>query len=142
MAYAKSFILGNLCRDPELRVTPGGKAVCNFTIAVNRKSGTGENAKEEVSFFDCTAFERSADNISKFFAKGSPIFVEARPVQENWEDKTTKAKRSKIAFIVNEWQFAGQSKAQQGDQPSAPRIQAPAPQHAKPQENLDEDVPF
>lgn len=145
MAYAKAMILGNLTRDPELRASASsGKSVCNFTIAVNRKSGAGENAKEEVSFFDCKAFDKTADNISKFFSKGKPIFVEARPVQESWEDKETKAKRTKIAFIVNEFQFAGgdrseggQAQPQRQQQPSHASRPAPAQQ-----ENLDEDVPF
>lgn len=141
MAYAKAMILGNLTRDPEVRVAASsGKSICNFTIAVNRKIGSGENAREEVSFFDCKAFEKTADNISKFFSKGKPIFIEARPVQESWEDKETKAKRTKIVFVVSEFQFAGGDKSEQRQAPaSTQQSSRPAPAQ---QENLDEDVPF
>ena len=120
MAYSKAIILGNLTRDPELRVTPSGTAVANFTIAVNRKFKAGAEDKEEVAFLDCKAFTKTAENIAKFFTKGKPIFVDARIGQDKWTDKNTQQERTKIVFIVENFQFAG------GDKPEQSQQQRPA----------------
>lgn len=146
MSYARTFILGNLCRDPEVRVTPKGTAICTFSVAVSKKfKDDSGGEREETSFFDIEAWGKTGENISRFFTKGKPIFIDCRPKQDSWEDKQTQQKRSKIKFVVNEWQFAGGDKGESQGQQSRPST--PNPQHAKPaqhsgNEGLDEDVPF
>lgn len=132
---------GNLARDPELRYTPGGTAVVDFGIGVNRKWKTESGElKEEVSFFDCTAFGRTAENINEYFQKGSPILLEARLKQETWEDKTDGRKRSKVKLIVEKFHFVGSAKGE-GKVERPPRKSRPAASETPPDDDGD-DVPF
>lgn len=144
MSYAKTFFLANLTRDPELRVTPKGTATCSFGIAVNRKfKDEAGGEREEVSYFDCEAWGKTAENIAKFFTRGRPIFLECRPKLDQWEDKNTKEKRSKVKFVVEQWQFAGGDRSEGGQrQQQAPRNSPSGRPTPAAQENLDEDVPF
>lgn len=101
-SFNKVLLMGNLTRDPELKYTPKGSAVCQFGMAVNRKwkDQAGE-LKEEVTFVDCTAWSATAEAISKYLRKGSPIFVEGRLAQETWDDKTTGQKRRRRASSLS-----------------------------------------
>jgi single-strand DNA-binding protein len=140
MNYNRCVFAGNLTRDPELRNTPQGTPVCQFSIATNRKwtAESGEK-KEEVTFLDCEAWGKSAENVAQYFKKGKPIFVQARAKTESWEDKTTKQKRSKIKFVVESWQFCG------GDKDATPRASTPsasAPEKESDGGGDDGDVPF
>ena len=151
----KVMLIGNLTRDPELRVTPKGTAICTFSLAVNRKFRDESGAdREEVTYVDIEAWGKSGENISKYCTKGRPLFVEGRLRLDQWEDKNTKEKRSRMKVVCENFQFlgGGRSEGNQGGEggegryagppraSSAPRPAAPAP--APQQENLDEDVPF
>ena len=156
-SFNKVILMGNLTRDPEMRVTPTGLSICKFTVAVNRKfkMQSGEE-REEVAFIDVDTFGKQAETISKFFTKGKPILVEGRLKQDKWEDKNTKEKRSRMKVVLENFQFLGGGRgeggapgAEGGEAPRsyAPRAStggAPAPRQSAPapQENLDEDVPF
>jgi len=101
---------GNLTRDPELRFTPKGLAVADFGVAVNRKWKTDSGElKEEVSFIDCSAFGRTAENIVQYFRKGGSIIIEGRLKQETWEDRQDGRKRSKLKVFVSIFHFAGEA---------------------------------
>ncbi len=80
------FISGNLTHDPELRYTPSGQAVTNFSIANNRRyrNQSGE-WKEETSFIRIVAWARQAEVCSEYLKKGSPILVEGRLIQRSWQ---------------------------------------------------------
>ena len=147
MNFNKCFIGGNLTRDVELRYTPKGTAVASVSLAVNRKwkSETGE-AKEEVTFVECTAFGRTAETMGQYLKKGRPVFVEGRLKLDVWDDKQTGAKRQKLHVVVETFQFVG-SKADGDSQSRSPHDQtagqragAEAPQ-PDPQGNED-DAPF
>jgi single-strand DNA-binding protein len=134
-------IIGNLTRDPELRVTPKGTAICTFSLAVNRKwKDEGQQEREEVTYIDCEAWAKSGETISKYCTKGRPLYVQGRLRLDQWEDKTTKEKRSRMKVIVEQFQFLGSGR--EGD--TQQREAAPPAQQAKsaPREDLDEDVPF
>ncbi len=123
-------LAGNLVRDPEQRFLQSGTAVCNFGIAVNRRwrNDAGEQM-EEVSFFDCVAFGKTAENIAQYFKKGNSIFVEGRLKQESWDDKQTGAKRYAVKVIVATFQFTGAKTGGErapGGQEGAPRTRQPA----------------
>lgn len=152
----KVMLIGNLTRDPELRVTPKGTAICQFSLAVNRKFRDEAGAdREEVTYVDIEAWGKSGENIAKYCTKGRPLFVEGRLRLDQWEDKTTKEKRSRMKVVCDNFQFLGTGRAE-GGAPGAegsgggeqPRYNSPAPRAGgKPaapaaQENLDEDVPF
>jgi single-strand DNA-binding protein len=104
----KVFLMGNLTRDPELRYTPGGTAVASFGLAVNRKyrSQSGED-REDTLFVDVTAFARQAEIIGEYMSKGRPIFIEGRLHLDQWEDKQSGSKRSKLSVTIENFQFIG-----------------------------------
>jgi len=104
--FNRTYLIGNLVKDPEVKDIGGGKQVANFTIAVNRK-WTGPNGEEgkEVSYLDCAAFGKKAEIIGKYLSKGRRVFVEGRLKQEKWEDKETKKMQSKIRVIVDSFNF-------------------------------------
>src|SRR3990172_8418221 len=97
----KVFLLGNLTRDPELRFTPSGASVCEFSIAVNREWGgkDGGEKKKEVGFFDCVAWARTAEVVAQYLKKGSPAMVEGRLTQDRWQDPQGQS-RSKVKITV------------------------------------------
>ena len=123
-SFNKVVLLGHLTRDCELRYTPKGTAVARFTLAVNRTWTTesGEK-KDEVSFIDCDSFGRQAEVLAQYTKKGHSLLVEGRLKQDNWEDKNTREKRSKLKVVVESFTFT-QGKSD-GDT-AAPRAQRPA----------------
>jgi single-strand DNA-binding protein len=151
----KVLLMGNLTRDPELRVTPKGTPICQFSLAINRqfKMESGES-REEVIFVDIEAWGKQGETIAKYMTKGRPLYVEGRLRLDQWEDKNTKEKRSRMKVVLEQFQFLGDSRgsgaggspASDIDQTATPERHAPPPRPgaSKPaaQENLDEDVPF
>lgn len=91
-------IAGNVVRDPELKFTPSGTALCNFGVAVN--GGTKENPT--TSFFDITCWQQLAENVAESIPKGARVVVYGRLDQQSWEDKETNEKRSKIQITADE----------------------------------------
>src|SRR3954471_5832224 len=153
----KVMLMGNLTRDPELRVTPKGTPICQFSLAINRqfKMESGES-REEVTYVDIEAWGKQGETIAKYCTKGRPLYVEGRLRLDQWEDKNTKEKRSRMKIVLEGFQFLGDGRGGgAGGAPGAPaaeespsgsfeRNSPPARGAAKPaaQENLDEDVPF
>jgi single-strand DNA-binding protein len=108
----RTILKGNLTREVELRYTPKGTAVGEFSIAVNRKwkdQQTNE-MKEEVVFLECQAWSRQAEVIAQHFTKGSPILVEGRLAQNKWLDKETGKQRSKTLVVVEQFEFCGDAR--------------------------------
>lgn len=155
----KVLLMGNLTRDPELRVTPKGTPICQFSLAINRqfKMESGES-REEVIYVDVEAWGKQGETIAKYCTKGRPLYVEGRLRLDQWEDKNTKEKRSRMKVVLEQFQFLGDGRGAGGGAPGAPagefdQTGGPSPERhsppprsagAKPasQENLDEDVPF
>ncbi len=143
----KVMLMGNLTRDPELRVPPKGTPICQFSLAINRefKLESGEK-RDEVVYVDIEAWGKQGETIAKYVTKGKPLFVEGRLKLEQWDDKVTKEKRSRMKVVLEQFQFlGGRDNAGGGEQQSTPEQHAPPPApRPRPasQENLDEDVPF
>lgn len=157
----KVLLMGNLTRDPELRVTPKGTSICQFSLAINRqfKMESGES-REEVTYVDVEAWGKQGETIAKYCTKGRPLYVEGRLRLDQWEDKNTKEKRSRMKIVLEQFQFLGDGRGGgaggAGGSPSGPgefdqtggstpERHAPPPRgntKPGPQENLDEDVPF
>lgn len=158
----KVLLIGNLTRDPEVRYTPKGQAVCELGLAVNRRYRleSGE-VREEVCFVDVTFWGRQAETIGKWMKKGRPIFVQGRLQMDSWEDKASGQKRYKMRVVGDEFQFLGDGtgRGQTADEASgdegsggAPSrnesgLGGGAPQHSQSggdfPPNLDEDeIPF
>lgn len=137
--------MGNLTREPELRVTPKGTSVCSFGMAVNRvfRTESGET-QEETTFVDIEAWGRQAEIISKYVTKGSPLFVEGRLRLDSWESKAGE-KRNKLKVIVENMQLMGggrgESSEPRDEHAPSPRP-APQRQQQPPSDDIEEDVPF
>ena len=103
----KVFLIGNLTRDPELRYTPGGTAVANLGLAVNRrfKDSSGE-LKEEVCFLTVTVWDKQAEACCQYLTKGKPVFVEGVLQSRFWETSEGQ-KRSAIDVRAERVQFLG-----------------------------------
>ena len=138
--YNKVIIMGNLCADPELRFTPSGTPVTELRLAVTTKKKSGD----DTVFVDVTVWERQAETCCEYLAKGKPVLVEGRLKMDEWNDRESGKKRTKIGVVAQSVQFLG------GKDDSAPRQEHP-PQSAaqaqldKPLDNpndLQGDEPF
>jgi len=161
--FNKVYLIGNLTRDPELRVTPKGTAICQFGLAVNRsfKDESG-STREETTFVDVEAWGRQGETISKYCQRGRPLFVEGRLKLDQWEDKASGQKRSRLKVVLEGFQFlggrgdgaegggggggssygdSGGGGGYQRNSPPPRAAAAPAPIHHEP-EGVDDDVPF
>jgi single-strand DNA-binding protein len=138
-SFNKVILIGNLTRDPELRYTPKGMAVAKVGLAVNRqwKSESGEK-KEEVTFIDVDVWGRTAENVGQYMRKGGSILIEGRLKLDQWDDKQSGQKRSRLGVTAETVQFLASGK--KGEQPAAPTgekfsdVPAPLPP--------EEDPPF
>jgi len=92
-------VVGNVTRDPELRFTPNGAAVCSFGVAWNQKGRDGK--EDKVSFFDITCWQKLAENVSETLTKGSRVVVYGRLEQRSWETKEGD-RRSKVEIIADD----------------------------------------
>ena len=83
----KAILIGRLTRDPELRTTPTGRNVCQFSVAVNR-TFTNANCEREADFINCVVWDKQAENLCKYQKKGNQIAVEGRIQTRNYDDNT------------------------------------------------------
>lgn len=105
-SYNHVVLIGHLTRDPEVRFTPKGTAIAQIGLAVNRKWKTEDGQEmEEVSFFDCVAFNRTAEVMGQYLKKGKPVLIDGRLKQESWDDKQTGQKKYAVKIIINSFQF-------------------------------------
>lgn len=96
---------GRLTRDVELRTLPSGTAVANIGFACDRKFKKNDEWCAEPVFVDVAMFGKKAEVVARHFKKGDPIFVEGKLTFEQWDDKTTGDKRSKLRVIADDFQF-------------------------------------
>lgn len=154
MSINRVVVSGNLTRDPELRVTPGGTQVLGFGVAVNDRrcnQQTGEWG-DYPNFIDCTMFGNRAEALSRILHKGMKVAIEGKLRYSSWEDKNGGGRRSKVEIIPDEVvlmsqnpngqqapQYAPQGYQQQYAPQQAPQtapqayVPQPAPQQPAPQ---------
>jgi len=108
---------GNLTRDPELKYTPKGTAVCAFSIASNRSFKQEEEYHEEVSYFDVTAWSHLAEVCNEYLKKGRGVRVVGRLKQDRWNDPEGNG-RSKVFVVAEHVEF----------KPERKKEEVPAPQ--------------
>ncbi len=154
-SYNKVLLMGNLTRDPEVRYTPKGTAIANLGLAVNRAYTTesGEQ-KEEVTFVDIEVWGRQAETAGQYLSKGRPVFIEGRLKLDQWDDKDSGQKRSKLKVVAERVQFLGTPKGnaefseqsppsnprptQRANRPAPPPPEEPEP----PAEETEDNIPF
>jgi single-strand DNA-binding protein len=141
-SFNKVILAGNLTRDPELRYTPKGTAVCRFTLAVSR-TWTGEDGqkKEEVSFIDIDAWGRQGEVVAQYMKKGRPFLVEGRLKQDTWEDKNTKQKQSKLKVVLESFSFIDSNRGDQAGGAPGPARPGAAAAPASVAEPVEGDAP-
>jgi single-strand DNA-binding protein len=101
-------ITGNLTRDPELRHTGGGTAVCDLRVAVNsRRKDQSGNWVDKANYFDVTVWGAQGENCSNYLNKGRPVAVEGRLDWSEWEAKDGSGKRQAVRIVANTVQFLG-----------------------------------
>jgi len=134
--YNKVLLLGNLTRDVELRHTSGNQAVANIGLAVNRRfRGADGESRDETTFIDCEAWGRTAETMSRYLAKGRPVFIEGRLRLDQWQDKDGN-NRSKLKVVIENFQFVDSPGGGAGGRGAGGR-----PDDAGPAID-DDDIPF
>jgi single-strand DNA-binding protein len=148
-SFNKVLLLGNLTRDPEVRYTPKGSAVCDLGIAVNRSYTTDAGEKrEEATFVDVTLWGRTAEVAGEYLRKGRPVFIEGRLQLDSWDDKQTGQKRSKLKVIGETMQLlasargGGGAPAEAGDEDRPSSRPAPPPKPSTSPEPGEDEIPF
>ena len=152
-SFNKVILLGNLTRDPEVRYTPKGSAVCDLGIAVNRVYTTdGGEKREEVTYVDVVLWARLAEIAGEYLKKGRPVFIEGRLQMDSWDDKQTGQKRTKLRVVGETMQLLGSrpsggtsAPAETGEEDKSarssgkPSAAPPKPSTAEPD---DDEIPF
>ena len=119
-------IIGNLGRDPEMRYTPGGRAVTTFTVACSRAWNNSEGERhEETEWFNVVAWGKLAETCKQYLIKGSLVYVEGRLQTRSWEDGDNK-KHSRTELVANEMIILDRSKTAHatGEAPAEPAAAA------------------
>jgi len=108
-SFNKVILLGNLTRDPQVRYTPGGTAVAELGLAVNRTwfDQKTNSRREETTFVDVTLWGRQAEVAGEYLAKGRQVLIEGRLQLDTWEDKESGQKRSKLKVVSENMKMVG-----------------------------------
>jgi len=166
----KVIVLGNLGRDPEVRYTPSGAAVCNLRIATTRnwKSKDSGEKMEETEWHSVVLYDRQAEIAGEYLKKGRPVYIEGRLKTRKWQDKegvdryTTEIVADSMQLLGGRDDAGGGGRASGGDdegggyseRSAPPQRSAPAPRQQAPAQrpapkaastgfdNMDDDIPF
>lgn len=108
-SFNRVILLGNLTRDPQVRYTPGGTAVSELGLAVNRTwfDQKTNSRREEVTFVDVTLWGRQAEVAGEYLSKGRQVLIEGRLQLDTWDDKDTGQKRSKLRVVCENMTMVG-----------------------------------
>ena len=143
----KVMLMGNITRDIEMRTLPGGNSIAQIGLAINRQwQDKDGQKKEEVTWVDCEAWGKTAEVMHKFLGKGRPVYIEGRLKLDQWDDKESGQKRSKMKVVIDNFQFIDskpegeRDTQQQPAQKRATRSYVPPAQAA--QEMNPDDIPF
>ncbi|MCL2194035.1 MAG: single-stranded DNA-binding protein [Treponema sp.] len=140
-------LIGRLTRDAELKSIASGTAVCKFSVAVNRSVKSGEEWKEEVSYFDVVLWGRRGEAVHQYLTKGKMIGVDGELRQDRWQQDGQN--RSRVEIVANNIQFLGGNPGTSGGggYNSAPAQNQNQSQNWQPQggpaeDNFADDIPF
>ena len=148
MSLNKAMIIGNLGRDPEMRYTPNGQPVTQFTVAVNRNyKGADGNWQEETEWFRVVAWGPLAERTAEYLRKGRKVYVEGRLQTRQWEDQDGQKRYTTELVAQTVTPLDPRPRDEAGEESGEPRGEArparPAAQPASGEtyEDLD-DLPF
>jgi single-strand DNA-binding protein len=162
----KVILIGNLGRDPEVRYTPSGAAVCNLRLATTRnwKSRDSGERQEETEWHSVVLYDRQAEVAGEYLKKGRPVYIEGRLKTRKWQDKDGND-RYTTEIVADSMQLLGgregaggggggddgYSRESEGGAPSSSSRPAPAPRAPAPRpapkssagiDEMDDDIPF
>lgn len=155
----KVIIVGNLGRDPEVRYSPDGAAICNVSIATTstwKDKASGEK-REETEWHRVVFYNRLAEIAGEYLKKGRAVYVEGRLKTRKWQDKDTGADRYSTDIVADQMQMLGgrdsdgssgggdyndSAPAPKRERPSQPRPAAPQAAPAANLADMDDDIPF
>ena len=163
----KVIVLGNLGRDPEVRYTPSGAAVCNLRIATTRnwKNKDSGEKMEETEWHSVVLYDRQAEIAGEYLKKGRPVYIEGRLKTRKWQDKEG-VDRYTTEIVADSMQLLGGREGMGGgaggddeggaqnersappqrpapaSRPPAQAAAKPAPKSATGFDNMDDDIPF
>lgn len=129
MSFNKITLIGHLGKDPELRYTPQGIAVCNFTMATNDKRRDQAGELQDVTmWFKVTLWRQQAENAAKYLAKGRQVYVEGRLRVEEWTDRDGN-NRHTLEVQASDLQFLGGGRGEESGRSESgePEFAGPAP---------------
>jgi single-strand DNA-binding protein len=148
MSFNKIIIVGNLGKEPELRYTPQGTAVCSFSVATNeRKKDKAGEMQDVTTWFRVTLWNRQAETASKYLSKGSPVYIEGRLRVEEWTDRDGN-NRYTLEVQGSDMQFLSGGRSDEVSQEHEPASDFAAPESSKPTRaaaapaQADDDIPF
>lgn len=158
MSFAKVSLMGNLGRDPELRYTPQGTPVCDFSMATTEKFTKGGEKQEKTLWWKVTCWGKMAETAGQYLSKGRPVYIEGRPGTDTWTDREGK-EHTDLTVNATDLQFIpeggrqdeggsnrGQQQSRQAPRQSGPpnsggRPLGPKEQARQARENARTDVP-
>lgn len=138
----KVILMGNLGKDPEMRYSPDGKAIANFSIATTeiwKDKATGKNA-DKTEWHRLVAFNRQAEIIGEYVGKGSKLYIEGRLQTRKWQNKDG-VDQYTTEVVVDKLEMLGERKTQaapQAESPESPLEKAGPDSH----DMFDDDIPF
>ena len=138
-------LMGNLTRDVETRHTPSGAMLAKFGLAMNRKfrDGKTNELRDETTFVDIEVWGKQAEVAAKYLSKGKPVFIEGRLRLDQWDDKQTGQKRSKLCVVAERFQFLpggpGAQRSGQDNSAKAAQGQPAAQQSNEANDNASEE---
>jgi single-strand DNA-binding protein len=150
MSFNKIILVGNLGRDPELRYTPQGVAVCDFSMATNERKRDKSGEYQDVpTWFRVTLWRNQAENASKYLKKGNPVYIEGRLSLEEWTDRDGNTRQT-LAVQATDMHFisGGRSDDYEGEPSETPQFAGPSNAPAsggdapRSQTPVDDDIPF
>ena len=160
MSFNKIILVGNLGRDPEIRYTPQGTAVCDFSMATNEKRRDKAGELQDITtWFRVTLWGKQAENASRYLKKGRPVYIEGRLKLEEWTDRDGNARHT-LDVTASDMQFLGGGRDDGYDQSSSrePEYAGPSDRQSERQSDApasggageafsrpaspDDDIPF
>jgi len=120
-SFNKVILMGRLTRDPEVRFTQGGMAICGLSIAVNERfKGSDGDWQDRATFVDVTIFGKRGEAFAAYHKSGSAAFIEGKLRLDQWDDKQSGAKRSKLFVVADSFEFVnGAEKKEKSSQGGA-----------------------
>jgi single-strand DNA-binding protein len=149
----KVILLGNVGKDPEIRSTPGGTMVANFTLATSdRQKDAQGNWQDRTEWHNLVAFTRTAEIVRDYVKKGTKLYIEGKIQTRSWDDKESGAKRYRTEIIVNDLSLlsgrddggssGGYSRGGSSSSSAEQRQPAAQDDYSQAAEISDDDIPF